>query len=302
MDNYLLPSYQEKTPHGNKLSPYAHHHSILSDSSSQVLLHWHEEAEFGIIREGSAIYHIGSESYHVHAGDLLMIAPNTLHSVYLEEGRSMASDMLVFHLDLMGYSITDQYTVSYLQPFYNGMLKPVSHISRTTPGYAELYECMDLALNCVKERLPFHELLLKEKLNRLFYLFFQYNYMNEADITRSATLHLEKVKQALLFIQENYKEPLTVSRLAKLCNFSEIHFMNCFKKNVGLPCMEYIIQLRLKVSTDLLTTSTMSVSEIALECGFNNLSNFNRKFKAFYQQTPSEYRNQNRIMRRQLQP
>ncbi|MDL2301709.1 AraC family transcriptional regulator, partial [Lachnospiraceae bacterium OttesenSCG-928-D06] len=146
----------------------------------------------------------------------------------------------------------------------------------------------------VKEQFPFHELLLKEKLNEIFYLLFTHNCMIENSISHSASLYSEKVKQALLYIQENYREPITISRLAKLCSFSEIHFMNFFKKTVGMPCMEYIIKLRLQVSTNLLTLTSLSISEIALECGFNNLSNYNRQFKSVYLQTPSEYRRMNK--------
>lgn len=291
MDTYLLPSHQkEAQQHGNKLSPYALYHCVFSGSAPQVLLHWHEEAEFAIIRKGSAVYQIGQQTYQVNQGDLLFIAPNTLHSIHPQNGIPMISDTLVFHLDLIGYSIMDQCTISYLRPFYNGTLNLAPCMERQHPLYDALYKCVDIALECVRERPQYHELLLKEKLNRIFFLLFQHNCITENKMPKAEALHLEKVKQALSYIQENYKETVTINQLARLCNFSEIHFMNFFKKAVGLPCMEYIIQLRLKVAADLLTTTDLSISEIAFNCGFNNLSNFNRKFKSFYQQTPSEYR------------
>lgn len=290
MDTYLLPSHQKETKHGNKLAPYAFYHCAFASNAPQVLLHWHEEAEFTIIREGSATYQIDQHTFRVNEGDLLFIAPNTLHSIYLDTGKPMVSDTLVFHLDLLGYSIMDQCTISYLRPFYNGSLKLCPRIESAHPAYQQLFHCVDSALCCVVEQPQYYELLLKEELHHFFYLLFKNNCLTETNISKSTALHIDKVKQALLYVQENYRESITVNQLARLCNFSEVHFMNFFKKAVGIPCMEYIIQLRLKIAADLIATTSHSISEIALDSGFNNLSNFNRKFKTHYHLTPSEYR------------
>ncbi len=56
--------------------------------------------------------------------------------------------------------------------------------------------------------------------------------------------------------------------------------------------MEFIIQVRLRAATELLTNTLKPVLEIATEVGFNNLSNFNRQFKQYYHTTPSSYRKQ----------
>lgn len=290
MDTHLLPSQQKETCHGNKLSPYALYHCIFPLNAPHVLLHWHEEAEFAIIREGSASYQIGQETLYVNKGDLLFIAPNTIHSIYPKSRQPMVSDTLVFHLDMIGYSIMDQCSISYLRPFSNGALKLSPHMEPTHPLYPELYDALDSALCCVEKRPPYHELLLKEKLNRIFFLLFQHNRLTETSISKSKALHMEKIKHALIFIHEHYNEPVTVDQLARLCSFSEIHFMNFFKRAVGITCMEYIIQLRLKIAADLISTTDHSISDIALESGFNNLSNFNRKFKSHYHMTPSDYR------------
>ena len=66
--------------------------------------------------------------------------------------------------------------------------------------------------------------------------------------------------------------------------------MNFFKKHLGVSCMEYVIQFRLRKAAELLQHSTLPVLEIATQSGFNNLSNFNRQFKKYYQITPSQYR------------
>lgn len=57
-----------------------------------------------------------------------------------------------------------------------------------------------------------------------------------------------------------------------------------------MSCIEYVIQFRLRKAAELLQHSTLPVLEIAAQSGFNNLSNFNRQFKKYYQLTPSQYR------------
>lgn len=289
MENYLYPSQMEMD-HGNSLRPFAYYHSIIHAGSSNVLLHWHTEAEVTIIREGQAVYQVGSEIFSVKKQDLVFIAPNTLHAVQPHQGNTMVSDTFVFHFDLLGYPVMDQCTLTYLHPLFNNTLRLLSHMDHHHPAYGDAYRCLNEIFAGIMEKPPYFELYLKEKLFHLFLLLFQYDCFQKTNISNTASLRIEKIKQALQFIQENYKEPVSVLQLANLCNFSASHFMNFFKQTVGISCAEYIIQLRLKVAAKLLKTTDLSVSDIALESGFGNLSNFNRKFKSHYLVTPSEYR------------
>lgn len=61
--------------------------------------------------------------------------------------------------------------------------------------------------------------------------------------------------------------------------------------------MEFLIQFRLRKATELLQHSNLSVLEIASQSGFNNLSNFNRQFKKYYQMTPRQYRKKWHLLR-----
>ena len=72
--------------------------------------------------------------------------------------------------------------------------------------------------------------------------------------------------------------------------YSKTHFMTIFKQQTGTSCTEFIIQARLHAACEELRNSVKPVLEIATDVGFNNLSNFNRQFKHYYDQTPSQYR------------
>lgn len=81
-----------------------------------------------------------------------------------------------------------------------------------------------------------------------------------------------------------------VEYLKKQTNYSYPHICRCFKKYTGKTPVEWINQQRLIYSARLLNETEQSVLNIALECGFNNLSHFNHLFKTFYGVTPSAYR------------
>mgnify|MGYP000355673611 CR=1 FL=1 len=74
--------------------------------------------------------------------------------------------------------------------------------------------------------------------------------------------------------------------------YSKTHFMAVFKQHAGTSCTEFIIQVRLNKACDLLMNTSDPILEIATAVGFNNLSNFNRQFKRYYELTPSQYRKQ----------
>lgn len=69
--------------------------------------------------------------------------------------------------------------------------------------------------------------------------------------------------------------------------YSKTHFMAVFKQHAGTSCTEFIIQVRLNKACDLLMNTSDPILEIATAVGFNNLSNFNRQFKRYYELTPA---------------
>ena len=92
------------------------------------------------------------------------------------------------------------------------------------------------------------------------------------------------------FIHDNALLPLRLQEIAKAAGRHEIHLAREFRKHFGTPIGAYVRGLRIEHAAKLLQTSRLSISEIALECGFASHAHLCREFKSQLGVTPSRYR------------
>ena len=111
----------------------------------------------------------------------------------------------------------------------------------------------------------------------------------------SATTSLDevRVKDIILFIEEHYRESLTLDDLAGAIHISKSECCRCFKRTLQVTPVEYLIKYRIFQAAILLQQglpSMQTISDLAFYVGFNNASYFNKVFKQYLNCTPSEYR------------
>jgi len=278
-------SQKENKLHSTQLKPFSFYYSRVPEDMPDVALHWHPEIEINMLKKGEGNYQVGDRNIHAVKGDIIIITPNILHSLYTDT--MIESDTFLCSMDFMGSALYDKASVSYIRPIVNGAKVFSPLITDSSECYNEVSECVTKIFDVGRKEDKFYELVLKSELYRLIYLLYKYGKIKVQD---DSAKRLDKIKTALQYIQENYQEELRVSELADLCHFSKAYFMSFFKKNVGIPCVEYIMQFRLKKAGEELKDTDKSISEIAFDCGFRNLSNFNRHFKSYFGVVPKDFR------------
>lgn len=102
--------------------------------------------------------------------------------------------------------------------------------------------------------------------------------------------HQYFIEEALKYINEHFKEKLTLEMVASKVFINPKYFSHVFKKEVGISFTEYIINLKIKHACRLLKTTNYPAYRISLECGFSDPSYFNRVFSAQMNMTPQAYR------------
>lgn len=185
-------------------------------------------------------------------------------------------------MNLLGGNTADICSTRYLTPMVNHELSLPCLITADHPAYDSLCKSFAQLASLYDTRMFGYELAIKSYLLQTLFLLLQYS------ITRFSTESdsSDKLKIVLDHIDLHYAEALSVSELAKLCYFSEYHFMRFFKKHMNMTCIQYINNIRLEKAVELFEHGNTSILEVSLSVGFHNLSYFYRAFKAKYHMTP----------------
>ena len=100
----------------------------------------------------------------------------------------------------------------------------------------------------------------------------------------------DRMGQVYEYVMQNYQRKVTLEEAARISNLSVSAFSRYFKSRVNKSFSDFLTEVRISHACKLLHETDMNISEIAYDCGFYTLSNFNRLFRDRIQKTPLEYR------------
>ena len=103
-----------------------------------------------------------------------------------------------------------------------------------------------------------------------------------------------RVQKIEKYIRDHFGEKLALPALAAMVNMTPSSFSRFFRLRACKSLTEYITEVRLGYAARLLVNTEQSISEICYKCGYNNISNFNRRFKERYELTPGQFRSVNK--------
>lgn len=283
------PSTREKRQHSTAYLPYSYYDCRIPEYFNNIPMHWHAEFELGCLLEGSGEFICGDDRFTARKGDILLLPPNMLHAAYPHGSDPLIYSALVFHPSMLGANSMDRCTAECITPIINGTRRFRLPIRADRKHYPELKALSDRIFLHAKSNQALTDLLLKSELLHFFWLIEDEE--NPLLYENAKDSYHEMLRPVLEYMMENFQEPVTVEELAGLVHLSKSYFMGCFKKAVGISAMEHLALLRINAACKALTDTDLMISEISFQCGYSNLSNFNRQFLRITGCTPKEYRN-----------
>ncbi|MCI7107239.1 MAG: AraC family transcriptional regulator [Lachnospiraceae bacterium] len=277
---------KENRPHGTKDFPYTQYHIHLISHAFQIPVHWHDELEIIYVRNAPLTIVVDGEEYTAEAGSIFLVNPGQLHL--------MGSDLwpvdyftLLFPLEFISFQTEDALEKELLFPLRNHSMAFTTEIPRgeLRASCSDLLEQL-IALNpqngCPDQigtrilLLQFIQLLVKNNLVKR--------------VSTGSPLGIQK--ELLSYIQQNYCGRITLSELSSQFHLSQKYISRYFKEHFHLTLSQYLNYLRMTHAKHLLETTSLPVTEIAMQSGFSNVSYFIRAFKENFGMAPLQYRNQ----------
>ena len=283
----MNPKLKESAVHGSKEYPVAIYDLQKLGPSFHVSHHWHEEMEIVYVYEGPLHLTIENKAYIGRSGDIFIVNPREIHQMDVNEG-GVRYGTLLFSVNALLFQDNDETTRKYLQPLFLSEVM-FSHTLPDSLLREKLFDCIIEIVKLNKEKVPAYRFGTKALLLQILFLLFN-AHMEKSHITshKNSTLNREIIS----YIGENYTSDLTLANIADTFHMSYKYFSRYFKNTFQTTLSEYVMKLRLERAELLLSSTEMSITEISMQSGFNNISFFIRSFKKAYSMTPLQYRNQ----------
>ncbi len=248
----------------------------------EMPFHWHMEHELISVLQGTLHLSVNGEAVTLCAGDGIFIEEGSIHGGFPE---NCIYECIVFDLERFlpmaskcGQSLQGVRAGGARLEGYLPAESKAAHILRRL---FEAMECEALGYEFTTTG------LLWELLDEIMA-----HHLHTADgaQTLRQARQTEAVKKVLRCIRSDYAEPLTLEMLATHANLDPKYLCRMFRRVTGRTPIGYLNYYRIECAAELLCLGNESVTDIALQCGFGDVSYFSRVFRRLKNETPSEYR------------
>ncbi|WP_310604479.1 AraC family transcriptional regulator [Anaerosporobacter sp.] len=258
--------------------------------NTDMFLHDHSNFyELTIILSGSATHIVNNERYTIHKGDVFVVGRDIVHGFENPSNFKLCNIMYKPEILLnTTHDIQESagfHSLFVLEPYLSKNSHFTSHLQLPIP----IFEVTNGLISMLVQEYNSENIGRTTMLQALFW--------NLVVLLARAYQVEEHHKDSFLniavplaYINQNYRETITVTELASMAHMSERNFTRVFHKAYGMSPSNYIIQLRIQHAYELLQNTEFSILEVAYMCGFRDSSYFTRQFKQASGFTPREYR------------
>lgn len=272
----------EKKQHGSIDFPIQYYHLDKNHPKYEMHLHWHNSFEIVIVYEGCFTLYLNNVEYQLYKGDIALINCGTLHR---GEPEKCVYDCVVFDLNMLRRQQND-IIASYISPLISGDLtvKRLLH-----PDNSMLYATAASLFNVLKNKPEYYEFSVYSILFNLFSQLFEKEYISEVERNKRSGRQTDAILTLLDWIELHYQEAITLAKLSEISGMNEKYLCRLFKVFTDHTPIDYVNRLRIECACQEMQNGHRTITEIAFDCGFNDLSYFSRTFKKHKGITPKEF-------------
>ncbi|MDE5784464.1 MAG: AraC family transcriptional regulator [Prevotella sp.] len=229
------------------------------------------------IIEGEGIFHSRTmPEAHLREGDFFLLFPGEWHSYHPIGPNGWKK----YWIGFKGENMDDRVRANFLSP-----TKPIYHV-----GYsADIVSLYKRAYDAALEEAAYSQQMMAGIVNHLIGM--MYSLERNIELKSRNQAHVDIINKARLRIRESLESSLTIQQVAEELGVSYSNFRKLFKEHTGLSPAIYQQDLKLQHAKELLSTTDMSVKEIAYRLNFDSPDYFSAKFKAKTGRKPSDLRN-----------
>ena len=252
-----------------------------------VSTHWHREIELLFIIKGSVLCRCNNTTFTASEGDLIVVNCNELHFC-----QNLTEDLQYYCIiadpNFLNGRFIDLCDSKYITPIIENKILFKNIINNDK----DIKNCINSINNEFNTCELGFELSIKASLYKLIVLLLR-KYVSTILTDSEAQFRIKNIdcyNSVIKYIKTHYAEELNLDMLSNYAHLSKFHFCRMFKKMTGNTINHYINLIRVEESEQLLLTTDLSISQIALSVGFNDTSYFSKVYKNFKSISPSEVR------------
>lgn len=267
------------------------HCEVVRGTSYQAKWHWHPELQITLVLKSSGYRLVGDRIAPLKPGDLVLVGANLPH-VWQEETtgaltRGEVHAIVVRFLETFaGRELLQLPEMASVRRLLQRASRGLEVTGRTRQTVAARMQQMPHLQGPVRlsELLGILSLLAQSRGLKPI--------ASAGFVPSLAPDDQDRMQRVTQHIHAHLAEPLGRTQVAREAHLSPGAFSRFFKLRTGKTLPEYLNQLRIGRTCQLLADEQRKVSDLALECGFRNLANFNRSFRRIMQMSPRDYRAQ----------
>ena len=242
--------------------------------------HWHTSIEIFAVLEGELLFYINNEKYPLHAGELLIVNANEIHSVNaLKENKTA-----VIQIPLRQFE--NYFTAQQFIRFEGGIHRETDS---ENPSDRRLISLVQRLYNVYTERRNGYDFRTISLYYELLYLMVtQYRVTEVEEKELRHNRHLSSLSRITTYMREHYREDLKLSDLAETFGYSDAYLSRMFREYAKVNFKTYLQDIRMAYACRDLLNTDHTIGQIAMDNGFCSSRGFAKDFKKRYGILPSQ--------------